>query len=198
MKRVILGCALVGALAFAAAASASPSPVGGSRPAACDTSGTPLVNVHYTLLNDYDSATDGHAWANDTIDRRLEIWQVGPDSYCAAVADQGTFVTFAGTSPTGSGEVSDGITGKLKGGYATTTFTGTFAPARPTGGDLGTFDLACSSAYVCPGEAPSYLDYFSSTSGDALAVWGWSYHTARNGDMVQQSASPSYSGDITG
>ena len=34
-----------------------------------------LVNVSYTLTNDYDSGFAGNAWANDTINRNLRIWK---------------------------------------------------------------------------------------------------------------------------
>jgi hypothetical protein len=197
MNRIIGLAAIVAALTImAASAVASPSPVGGSNAKACNTSGTAIVNVHFTLTNDYDSAIDGHAWANDTISRQLQIWGLGSGTYCVAVSDQGSFVTFAGTSPQNTGTVSAGITGKIKGGY-TGPVAGTYAPTRPVSGNLGTFDLACTDAYNCPGTHPSYLDYFSNlTSDDAFALWGWSYHAAHNGTW--NNTSSGNTGDITG
>ena len=168
---------------------------GASNPAAC-ADGKLLVNVNYTLTNDFDSATDGHAWANDTINRHLQVWQAGAGQYCAVVNDTGSFVTFAGTSPNGSGSVDAGVTGRINGGYVTTDFTGTFAPSTyATHGNLGTFDLECTDAYTCPGVYPSFLSYFSSTGSWDLATWAWDYHTAQNGDM-SQSSTTSYNGDI--
>jgi hypothetical protein len=196
LKRTFLLAALVvAALSMTAVAFASPSPVSGSNAKACNTSGTALVNVHYTLTNDYDSAIDGHAWANDTIVRQLQIWALGSGTYCVSVSDQGSFVTFAGTSPQGTGTVSAGIIGKIKGGYSGSV-TGTYAATRPVSGNLGTFDLACTDAYNCPGTHPSYLDYFNGiTTDNAFAVWGWNYHTSQNGTWNNLAAGNN--GDIT-
>jgi hypothetical protein len=200
MKRLVMLLAVLvaAALSLSATAGASPAPVtGGSNAKACQASGTALVNVHFTMTNDYDSAIDGHAWANDTVSRQLQIWNsTSSGTYCAAVTDQGSFVTRDGTSPRGTGTVLPGITGKIKGGYTTTPFTGTFAPGKyAVSGNLGTFDLGCTTAYDCPGTYPSFLDYFSSTSGADLAVWGWNYHTAQNGTW--NNVLTGNSGDIT-
>ena len=194
MKRIVGLVALVAALVITATAFASPNPISGSAKA-CSTSGTALVNVHYTLTNDYDSAIDGHAWANDTISRQLQIWSLGSGTYCVSVSDQGSFVTFAGTSPQNTGTVSAGLTGKIKGGY-TGSVMGTYAPSRPVSGNLGTFNLACTDAYTCPGDHPSYLDYFSAiTTDNAFGVWGWNYHTPQNGTW--NNVYTTNTGDIT-
>ena len=138
--------------------------------------------VHYTYTSP-DSGLGGNDWANDTINRQLQIWKVA-GGYCASVSDQGSFVTVAGTSPGGTGTVSTGISGKLKGGYTTTLLTGTFAPNLPTRGDLGTFDL---------NNRPSFMSY--GLSG-GLADWGWVYQTQNNGTWI--NASSGNSGNITG
>ncbi len=196
MKRLIgLAVVMVAALSMTAVAFASPSPISGSGKA-CSTSGTALVNVHYTLTGDYDSVVGGTAWANDTISRQLQIWALGSGTYCVSVSDQGSFVTFAGASPQGTGTVSAGITGKIKGGY-TGSVIGTYAPTRPVSGNLGTFNLACTDAYNCPGVHPSYLDYFSTiTTDNAFGVWGWNYHTSQNGTW--NNVYTTNTGDITG
>lgn len=165
----------------------------------CDPQGPPLVNVHYTLVNDYDSGFGGNAWANDTIERHLRIWQVA-GGFCAIVRDEGRFVTFAGISPSGSATVSAGIRGRLDGGYRSTVFAGDFAPALPVRGDLGTFDLACDLSFNCPGTRPSPLAYFSSASGFDFAWWGWIYRAGHgHGTWLNQiDVLPPDSGDITG
>ncbi|HEY7019346.1 MAG TPA: hypothetical protein VH297_12840 [Gaiellaceae bacterium] len=171
--------------------------------AACKT-GKPrqLVNVTFTLVNDYDSGFAGNAWANDTVHRQIRIWtSKTTGKYCAQIRDRGSFVTFAGTSPSGSSTVSAGIGGRMNGGYVTTSFDGTFAPSYPTHGNLGTFDLQCTSAYDCPGVHPSYESYFSSTSNDdALAQWGWIYKAQKHhGVWLNQDDTPAAaSGDISG
>lgn len=161
-----------------------------------------LVDVTYTLVNDYDSGYAGNAWANDTINRQLRIWQTkdATPTYCAQVRDTGGFSTFAGASPSGKSTVSAGVTGTLKGGYVTSFFTGTYAPTYATRGDLGTFDLQCTDASNCPGVYPSYKSYFSSTSGDSLAQWGWIYRAPHHHGtwLNQDDTTADTGGDITG
>jgi hypothetical protein len=188
VKKVITLAALVMA-AFgitATTALASPGPVSTGKQA-CKASGPAVVNVHYTYTSP-DSGLGGNDWANDTINRQLQIWKVADGIYCASVTDQGSFVTLAGTSPSGVGTVSAGITGKLKGGYTTTPLIlpgATFNPnTLPTRGDLGTFTAE---------NRPSFLSY--GLSGD-LADWGWVYQTQNNGTWI--NASTGNSGDITG
>jgi hypothetical protein len=138
--------------------------------------GTGSGQCHYTYTSP-DSGLGGNDWANDTINRQLEIWEVD-GGYCASVKDQGSFVTVAGASPGNTDTVSAGITSKLKGGYTTTllTLTGTFNPNNmPTRGNLGTYDHT---------NRPSFMSY--GLSG-ALADWGWVYETANNGSWVNAS-----------
>jgi len=203
MKRLVTIVTALAALALAGTAAAAPG-LRLDRQAIsakqCSGNGSSLlVNVTYGLTNDYDSGFAGNAWANDTIGRHLQIWQAPDGTYCAAVSDVGAFVTFAGPSPSGLSTVSAGVFGVLNGGYVTTRFTGTFAPSLRTHGFLGVFDLQCTSAYTCPGAHPSYLSYFSSTSGDDLAHWGWIYYAGRHGTWLNQDdVSAAGGGDITG
>jgi hypothetical protein len=159
-----------------------------------------IVDVHGKLINDYDSGFGGNAWANDTIERHLRIWKLNNGTYCSQVEDQGKFLTFAGTSPSGFSTVSAGIKGELEGGYVTTFFTGTFAPTLPVHGNVGTFNLACTPALVCPGPSLNYLRYFSATAGNDLAEWGWIYEADHgHGTWLNQDNVPAASsGDITG
>jgi hypothetical protein len=160
-----------------------------------------VVDVTYRLTNDYDSGFGGNAWANDTVQRHLVIWQHRDGTFCARADDHATFVTFAGVSPSGNSTVGAGITGEFHGGYVTNFFVGTLnaKPPYATHGELGTFDLHCTDAYTCPGAHPSYTSYFSSSTGDTLAHWGWIYHAGRNGTWLDQDNVPAAdSGDIVG
>src|SRR5579859_4793747 len=123
MKKLALLCAALLATGVTAATA-----LGGvhnppaSNPTQC-AHGALIVNVNYTLINDFDSGVAGNAWANDTINRHLQIRQDGngaSTSYCAMIDDTGSFVTFAGPSPQNTGTVSAGITGRINGGYTTT------------------------------------------------------------------------------
>ena len=190
MKRVLTFFAVV---AFAAAAVGVASAASYNKPLC---GGELMVNVTYRLTNDFDSGVHGNAWANDSINRHVQIFAVGSGNFCAAINDTGTFTTFAGDSPSGTGTVTAGIKGVINGGYVTTVFAGTLnpAPAYATRGNLGSFDLQCTDASTCPGARPSFLSYV--TGAWDFADWGWSYHTARNGDWINSAAANT--GDITG
>jgi hypothetical protein len=194
IKHLLAATSLIAAAALAVTAMAFGA---GNKRVACGGK-KPVVNVTYRLYNNYDSGISGNAWANDTVKRHLKVFKLGGGSYCAVAHDTGSFVTFAGASPGGTGTVPAGIKGVLNGGYTTTVFGGTLAshPAYKKHGNLGSFNLQCSDANTCPGAYPSYSSYFSSTSGDALAKWGWAYHTAKNGNW--KNASTGNAGDITG
>jgi hypothetical protein len=150
-----------------------------------------VVNVHFTYTSP-DSGVAGNNWANDTINRQLQIWKVD-GGYCASVTDQGSFVTADGASPGNTGHVRDGITGKMKGGYTTTLLTGTLNPSLQTRGDLGPFTADTR---------PSFADYVVGLPNDPssyLGAWGWTYQTASNGSWVNASTPPGNSStDITG
>ena len=184
---------LVGAVVLPLAAQAAANNNG---PVACD-KGRQVVNVYYTLVNDYDSGLHGNAWANDVVNRHLGVYSLGNNLYCATVNDTGSFITFAGDSPGGTGSVAQGVTGVINGGYVSTQFIGSLSasPAYKTSGYLGTFDLQCTDANNCPGARPSATSYFDSSLGYDLAQWGWMYHTAQNGNWV--NAQTVNSGDIT-
>src|SRR5581483_10280267 len=138
-----------------------------------------------------------NAWANDTINRHLKVFDLGGGNFCAAVNDTGQFSTFAGASPSGTSTVSAGIKGEINGGYVTTVFSGTVnsSPTYKTNGSLGNFDLMCTDAYTCPGAHPTASSYVSGWDG-SLASWGWTYHTAQNGNWV--NADSGNTGDISG
>src|SRR5262249_9205229 len=131
MKKFIVVAVLVMAAVgiTATMALASPGPVSTGKQA-CKASGQAVVNVHFTYTAP-DGGLGGNNWANDTIYRQLQIWKVN-GGYCASVADQGSFVTVAGTSPGATSEVPDGITGTMKGGYTTTVSTLTGTSFNPT------------------------------------------------------------------
>lgn len=195
VKNLLLATSLVAAIALAVSAVAL---AGSNNRVSCG-GGKLVVNVTYGLYNNYDSGVGGNAWANDTINRHVQVFDLGGGMYCAVVNDTGSFVTFAGESPNGTGTVSAGIKGVINGGYTSTVFTGTLnpSPAYKTNGNLGSFDLQCVDAYTCNGVWPSFLSYFSSNTWDYnYSTWGWTYHTAQNGDWTNSSTANT--GDITG
>jgi hypothetical protein len=169
----IAGAGLTVALPIAAFA------LGGPQANSTVCSGKQVVNVTYTLYNDLDSGLAGNNWANDTLNRHLQIWQNGT-TFCAAVSDNGNFVTINGPSPGNTGQVPNGLTGVINGGYTTGDYPSSFTSQNySTKGNLGSFDANETH--------PSILSYtpdwaFSQPS------WGWQYHTAKNGDWTNASA----------
>jgi hypothetical protein len=160
-----------------------------------------VVDVHFKILNDADSGFNSAlAWANDTIDRQLRIWEATDGSFCAQIADHSKFVTYAGQSPGATNSpLAAGIKGAAEGGYITSNIVGTFAPTLPTHGDLGTFDDMCDQAFVCTGSNPSWADYFApGATADTFSQWGWIYHAGKHGTWLNQDdVDAADSGDIT-
>ena len=214
MKRLAVIAALVSAVLLPASVLAAPQHTGKARktahvvntgvdlsqlnPKKCDPIGVPLVNVTYRLTNDYDSAVGGTAWANDTFFRNLRIWATY-GGLCAIVVDQGTFVTFAGPSPNGTGTVSAGRQGTIVGGYRTGVFPGYVlaSPDYRIFGYLGTFDLQCTGANACPGAHPT-ISSFVANYDSSLPWWGWQYNTKKHPHQQWINSSDGNSGDITG
>lgn len=187
MKKAILS--LLAALGLTVALQMPAFALGGTEtnPTACP-GGKQVVNVTYTLTNDFDSAVGGSNWANDTLNRHLQIWQMGDGQYCAALSDNGSFVTLGTVDPgTGTLALDAGITGVINGGYNTGAYTSTFVTGDyATKGNLG--------AYDANGSHPSILSY---TPGWPFSqpYWGWEYRTAQNGTWI--NVSTGNSGDIT-
>lgn len=104
--------------------------------------GTPLAAVVYQLLNVQDFGLTGHVWALDNGFEQFVLYQTGPNTFCSIHSLGGTFSTFAGPSPAGTGQVPAGLTGQIS-ARAIRRWTGTFAPTLPTRGFVGTFDAQC-------------------------------------------------------
>jgi len=167
----------------------------------CKTTGAPLVNVHFKVINDDDSGVAGNAWASDSFIKTIQVWStsnhpLGPNTYCATVGFVGKFVTRAGVSPAGSNTVSAGIKGTFSGGYLA-TFTGTFAPTLKTKGNLGIYDYNCNGAFNCPGSFDWVSAYFPGYTNFAQPYWAWKYIACHHHGMWI-NASTGNSGDITG
>jgi len=133
------------------AASAAVKPV---KPDSCPTDKPLVVDSWATAENSADFGVDGHVWALDAGTRWIRIWRLGGDAYCLQIHDVGTFTTFAGLSPEGTGTVRGGVTGSFE-GTAYLRIYGTFAPTVPTTGFVGNFDAQCSRDGTCAGPFPS-------------------------------------------
>ena len=159
-----------------------------------------VINVTHKVVNDIDSGVAGNYWAVDEYNRHIQVWQVGPDTFCAVASYAGSFVTVAGASPqtTDLDGILAGITGTFEGGYVSNVFHGTLnsSPSYSTRGNIGTFDYGCDpTTGVCTGLFSWRGTYFSSAPDFDLSSWGWTYHGGKNGTWV--NSSDGNQGDIT-
>jgi hypothetical protein len=178
-----LGALVVSLLATISLAGASAT----VKPDSCPTDKPMVVNSYVTYENVVDTGVDGHVWALDAATRYFQIWQVGTNAYCMKRRDVGTFTTFAGVSPEGTGTVSGGVTGSFDGTIYFRIY-GKFAPKVPTTGFAGDFDAQCQQDGTCLGPRPgAVVLYFSSVyyvdSGSFLAT----YDGGACGTWVQSS-----------
>ena len=188
-RRLALATVAIAALAIvpqtASAAAGAPCPGGGKL----------VVNAYATYRNSADIGTDGHVWALDTARESIQIWQIGTNTYCFKRQDIGTFTTFAGVSPDGTGTVPAGVTGRWY-GELVIVIKGPFAPNLPTSGFVGDFDLQCDQDGTCNGPAFNARNYFSSFDSleflkfagtfeaGACGVWRQSTDGTTTGDIV--------------
>ena len=200
MKRLLLLAVLAAAVLVPMQASANYSPgldLSQLRPSTCNPIATPLVDVTFKTYNNYDSGVHGNAWANDTILRHLQVYATY-GGLCAITTDAGTFKTFAGDSPNGTGTVSANRVGSIVGGWRSGVFPGYVlaTPAYPIKGYLGSFNLQCVDANTCPGAHPT-IDSFVANYDGSQPWWGWQYNTVRPNQQWINAVSGN-SGDITG
>lgn len=140
------------------------------QPDSCPEDKPMVVNAFATFRNVVDEGLDGHVWALDQGTQHIQIWQIGENTYCVKRRDFGTFVTYAGVSPAGTGTISAGVTGSFQG----TTYlriNGIFEAKVPTTGYIGDFDAQCQQDGSCPGpRLRTSALYFSRTN---KVDFGW-------------------------
>jgi hypothetical protein len=162
----------------------------------CPRDGVLVVDVTLQILNVDDIAVDGHVWALVDVEQRIQIWQTGSNRYCVRLDDAGTFTSFAGTSPNGTGTISEGVTGTTE---ATSYLraTGTFAPTVPTTGHIGTIDADCQPDGTCASVGYRFTNlYFSRVNARSFGWYTATYDGGEHGTMLQSTDGDS--GDIIG
>jgi hypothetical protein len=190
----VRGLALASAVGAVAALAAVPQSAASAAVERCPGGGPLVVNAYGTYRNSADFGADGHVWALDAARESLQIWKVGANTYCLKRQDIGTFTTFAGVSPEGTGTVRGGVTGRWN-GEIVAVIHGTFAPTVTTRGFVGDFDGQCQQDGTCPGSLFTPRLYFSSIDsvefqvfratfeGGACGVWRQSI-SGDTGDIV--------------
>lgn len=188
-----------GAISAAPAPAAPPALNWGSQVSAdqCETTGRPVVNISYEVINSVDSGTGGNNWAFESYDKRIQLWDQGGGVYCAVVGYLGRFFGVSGEQSPGNTEPLDGDErGTFQGGYrATVTGDLLDEAAWPTHGQAGVVDYECDIDGNCPGSVDWVGQYFQPGAALELVWWGWIYHGGRYGVWV--NSSDGNAGDIT-
>jgi hypothetical protein len=200
MRRQIITLLAAAALLATAIPASAGSPLDWSKEtnrSACEAKGAPVVSVSQRVTGDIDSGFNG-GWAIDTYTRRIQVWNVGDDVYCAVVRYSGTFDAIESAPSPGQGtdSVLDGDEdGNMVGGYRA-TIEGTLRPDLQWDdrGHVGEFDYACSAPRVCPGAVNWVDQYFAAGYDFTYEFWGWVYRAGRHGTWV--NANTGSSGDI--
>jgi hypothetical protein len=159
----------------------------------CPGGGPLVVNAFGTFRNLADFGADGHVWALTAGRASMQIWQVGTNTSCVKRDYHGTFTTFAGVSPEGTGTVSGGVTGRWN-GEIVALIHGTFAPTVATRGFVGDFDVQCQQDGTCLGTRFTPRLYFSSIDSFEFFVFGAKYEAGACG--VWQQSLEGDKGDI--
>jgi hypothetical protein len=188
-------------LTFVSALMAASPATAKSTPGCAPADAPKVVDVTQDVENDLDVA-GGRVWALSSDNRRIQIWRVGVNHYCVQRDFEGTFESFAGTSPNLTGTVSAGVTGTVSGiDYA--LFTGEFAPVAPTSGYVGDFDFGCTSTGTCANRVGVGRLYFANGFQSIHLDWQrFEYDGGSHGTFIIQSgrngSQTTTTGDITG
>jgi hypothetical protein len=177
-RRVVITLTMV-----LAALTTGASPAGALTPdLSCP--GRPIVNVSYLFANDQLLGLDGNVWAIGSGYGQFRVYPAGPGAFCAVSTVAGTFTTFAGPSPAGTGTVPAGVTGWV---YGTNVlrFTGEFAPELPTTGFVGTFDAQCDQ-FDCLTPIQFGRKYIAVTGPPEVLAYHF-VHVSRCGNWIETS-----------
>jgi hypothetical protein len=169
------------------------APAATVKPDSCPTDKPLVVDSYATFENAADYGADGHVWALDAGTHSTQIWRLGGDAYCLKVHDVGTFTTFAGLSPEGTGTVSAGVTGSIDGTIYVYLF-GKFAPTVPTTGFIGNFDFQCQQDGNCSGPNSLTRLYFPSLLSYHFGAYAFTADGGACGTWFQSSSGDT--GDI--
>jgi hypothetical protein len=126
--------------------------------------GTPIVDVVARIKNEGDAGVSGKIWALIDIEEHAKIWQESPTLFCVLETDIGSFHSFAGTSPGGTGTISAHRHGVTL-GVQRFKLNGTLHPVAPVSGFLGTFNFKCDRLGQCPGNVRFSQFYFTNITG---------------------------------
>jgi hypothetical protein len=188
-SRLLVAAAVLGLTLWSAAPLAAlPKP-------GCPTHKPLIVDATLGAANVDDYGEAGQVWALDTFVERIRVWQVGTNQFCAELHDVGTFVSFAGVSPGGTGTIEAGVTGTFE-GTRYISVAGVLSPDAPTSGHIGDFDAGCNQQGVCANRDYRFVNHLFSRVNTVRFGWfSATYDAGDNGTFVQST--DGNDGDIT-
>ncbi len=192
MRRILMALTLCVGLLAAGAPHASATPTDLDS---CPTDSPTLYDVTIGNTNVADFGSNGNVWALDSYLQHVQVWKLGQKHYCFRIEYDGTWTSFAGVSPGGTGTISGGLTGELH-GLRILRLTGEFNPRYPLSGHVADFDWQCGSDGSCAGPRPSPAMYFSPITNFNVTWSEFHATSASNGTWHQTKAGDF--GDITG
>jgi hypothetical protein len=161
----------------------------------CPTGTPTLYDVTIGNTNVADYAVDGHVWALDSYVQHVRVWKIGQKHYCFRIDYDGTWTSFAGVSPGGTGTISAGVTGTFS-ALRILRLNGEFTPRYALSGHVADFDWQCQSDGTCTGPRPSPGMYFSPIT-NVNSTWD-EYHATSAGHGSWSDSTYGSRGDITG
>ena len=148
--------------------------------------GTLVADVVYRYEDEQVLDTQGRVVGLASGVGRFRLYQLGPDTFCALSFVTGTFTTFAGPSPNGTGTVPEGLRGHVV-GENVLLFTGEFDPELPTRGYVGEFDSNCDQ-FECATPIRFGRHYVLTEGPPEVLSYRFSHYT-RCGIWVQTESS---------
>lgn len=132
--------------------------------------GPPVIDVTQDVTNDLDSGVEAWwAYLND-YQRSIAGWQIEEDPLFAVIVQyDGTFTSVAGPSPNGTGEVGEGVTGTMQGGYVAFVYGEWLEdPAWPETGYVGLYDYGATWTDL---DEDGVFDYGEESFSDERISW---------------------------
>lgn len=192
MRQVLMALTLCVGLLAASTAPASAVP---TNLDSCPNDSPTLYDVTIGNTNVSDIASDGHVWALDSYLQHVQVWRIGQKHYCFRIEYEGTWTSFAGVSPGGTGTIGEGITGTFY-GMRILRLTGEFNPRYPLTGHVADFDWQCGADGTCTGPRPSPGMYFSPIIS-VNSTWSEFHATSSEANGTWNDTTYGSTGDIT-
>jgi hypothetical protein len=169
--------------------------------------GNPIIDVTFDVQNlpesgvDYSNGKNMYIWALITYTARFQVWLTNGGTYAVYLYGNGTFISFAGKSPAGTGTIGAGVTGTFYDEYAFPLTASLLpSPTKPVSGYIGSYDAKGDqqghfqyqpglATYFQPGfKAGSFLGSSESFASCGNGKFSWNMNGV-TGDITGSPAS---------